>query len=332
MTKILCIGSITKDIFFPTKEGVILDTPEDLLSQKKIAFELGAKYHITNRAETLGGCSVNVACGLARLGEEVGCLAVIGNDATGKWMKEKLSGYNVIGEEIYEIDEVMSDLSAIIVDDNSGERTIFSSHSASGLLEIQAEKIKDIDWVFVGDLSGDWINNLEKIFTACEKEKIFVAFNPRQKTIAENPEAIVKALEKCALFVVNKDEAVELVSGLGFDISSSQLGDEIFLLNEIKSRTDGLVVITDGLRGAWATDGKNILHVDAIPQDAIDTTGAGDAFTSAFFAAHLKGFTMEICLRWGIANSSSSVTRYGGQEGLLNQDNIIEFAKKVIVN
>jgi sugar/nucleoside kinase (ribokinase family) len=73
MEKIICIGSSAKDIFFPTNEGKIFETPKDITSQRKIAFELGAKYHIENRFESLGGCAVNVACGLRRLGIESSC-------------------------------------------------------------------------------------------------------------------------------------------------------------------------------------------------------------------------------------------------------------------
>ena len=68
MKQVICIGSGSKDIFFPTTEGITQETPDDLTAQKKIIFELGAKYHIDNRFESLGGCAVNQACGLRRLG------------------------------------------------------------------------------------------------------------------------------------------------------------------------------------------------------------------------------------------------------------------------
>jgi len=95
MKKVVCIGSSGKDIFFPTREGVIVETPEDLESQKKIAFELGAKFHINDRFESMGGCAVNVACGLARLGVPSACYTVVGNDMIGRWLKEELDKESV---------------------------------------------------------------------------------------------------------------------------------------------------------------------------------------------------------------------------------------------
>lgn len=330
--KILCIGSVTKDIFFPTSEGIILDTPEDILSQKKIAFELGAKYHITQRFETLGGCPANVASGISRLGEKAFCLAVAGDDTTGQWIRNELIKQDVDAENVYQLEGIMSDLSAIVVDSNSGERTIFSNHSASGCLEIDKSKIQGFDWIFIGDLSGSWEKNLAEIISASEEHGMPIAFNPRQKNIAENPEVVLDSLEKCAIFVVNKDESMELLSSGENALTTEELEDEYFLLEQLKSKTGGIVAITDGLRGAWATDGENSLHVEAIPQNALDTTGAGDAFTSGFFSAHIKGNDLETCLRWGIANSSSSVTEYGGQAGLLDEGKIKDLADKVVVN
>jgi len=62
--------------------------------------------------------------------------------------------------------------------------------------------------------------------------------------------------------------------------------------------------------------------VDALVRKAVDTTGAGDAFASGFLAAHLKGKNIGEALQWGIINSSNSVTEYGGQKGLLTQEEI----------
>ena len=55
MSTIICIGSAAKDIFFPTGEGILLHTPEDVEAQEKVAFEVGAKYQVDDRFESLGG-------------------------------------------------------------------------------------------------------------------------------------------------------------------------------------------------------------------------------------------------------------------------------------
>jgi fructokinase len=86
------------------------------------------------------------------------------------------------------------------------------------------------------------------------------------------------------------------------------------------------------VRGAWCYDGVNLFHGEALLRESVDSTGAGDAFISGFFAAHLKGLGIMTSLKWGIANSSNSVTQYGGQKGLLDEKQMKEMISKIIVN
>ncbi|EKE11977.1 MAG: hypothetical protein ACD_14C00052G0002 [uncultured bacterium] len=331
MSKIITIGSACQDIFFPTKEGVLIETPDDILSQKKIAFELGAKYAIEDRHETLGGNSINVAAGLAKLGENVSSYATIGDDMTGKWILKQVQNAGIGIEHIKIESDCKSDLSAILVESNCVDRVIFSSHVASQRMAFDGRLIKYPHWFFIGDLSGNWQQNLDGILSYVKEKKIHVAFNPRQKTIHEDILKIVHTIGSCDILFVNKDEAIEIVSGCGEIAVRELLESEEYLLKVLRRLGSEVVAITDGERGAWAYDGNVMMHAKAIMQRAVDTTGAGDAFTSGFFASFIKRHNLETCLKWGIANSSNSVTEYGGQKGLLDEKEIEILADNVIV-
>jgi len=328
MAKILAIGSVTKDTFLPTAEGVIIETPEDLLSQKKIAFELGAKYHITDKHETLGGCSINVAIGMVKLGFEVQCYAPIGDDETGKWIRAELQREKIAVDHLVVITGHASDASSIVVDERSGERIIFSGHDASEKFEIASGQIEDCDLIFIGDLSGDWKKNLDTIIAVAKTKKIPIAFNPREKAIQEDSQMILEVSSVCDFLFVNKDEALEIFSSVGKNISEN----ETDLVREFQKIGVKTVVLTDGVRGAWVGEQNEILVAQAILQAAtVDTTGAGDAFVSGFLSAYLKEKDLATALKWGIANSSSSVTQYGGQAGLLNESEMVDFIGKIAV-
>lgn len=329
MRKIICIGSTSKDIFFPTSEGVIFDTPLEITSQKKIAFELGAKYQVKERYETLGGCAANVACGLAKLEEESECYASIGDDELGRWIQKTLTASGVSTKNLEIEKDCKSDLSSIIVDMGSGERTIFSDRDASNRLIINAEKIKIANWMFVSSLNGDWQKHLKELLEIAKEKNIRIAYNPGQKNIKTGLECVIGAMSKSEVFLVNKDEAIEIVSGLEKDIIQELLENEEYLIRALHVVGASIVVITDGERGAWAYDGEAVLHVDAIMQKAVDSTGAGDAFTSGFFGAYLKGRDLMTALKWGAANSSNSVIEYGGQKGLLTENQIVELIEKI---
>lgn len=332
MAKILTIGSVCQDIFFPTKEGVLLETPEDVLSQKKLAFELGGKCSIEQRYESLGGNSVNVAVGLAQLGQDVMAYSTIGDDAVGKWILKELRKTKVKTEGVRMENNCGSDLSAIVVDEKTSDRVIFSSHIANKKLLFDAEKLGNPQWIFLGDLSGDWQKITDDIISFAKKMNVYLAFNPRQKTIHEDVKKIIETISRCELLFVNKDEAMEIVSGFRQDVLSELLNNEEYLVKQLHALGAKTVALTDGARGAWAYDGIDVLHVSAIMQKAVDTTGAGDAFTSGFFAAYLKGNNLLMALKWGVANSSSSVTEYGGQKGLLTQEGIEEMIGKILIS
>jgi len=332
MTKAICIGSACKDIFFPTDEGAVTKTPEDLLSQKKIAFELGAKYKIETRYESLGGVAANVASGLARLGVKAICYSHIGDDEMADWITKELEKNSVATNLISHEKNSPSDLSAIIVDKKSGDRIIFSNQKANSKMEIFPEKLKNSEWFYIGDLHGNWEEDADKVIQTAQENNIKVAINPRQVNIRDNVGKIIEIIKSSNVVFLNKDESIEILSGLKKGFSEKELNDEIFLIKNIRELGPEIAVITDGVRGGWGYDGKNILYAPAIENNPVETTGAGDAFASGFFGAYLKKKSLEECLKWGTANAGSSVKFYGGVEGLLREDEIDEKIKDIKIN
>ncbi len=331
--RIICIGSSAKDVFYPTEKGQIIDTPEDLESQKKFCFELGAKYQVDDRYESIGGCAANVAVGLSRLGIKTYCYTKIGKDNLGKWIIEEFKSEGV-DDKLVEIEKnCKSDLSAIIVDKKSGEHTIFFNRDANERLEIFPEKLKKADWIFVSALNSSesvkWEENLEKIVVACKEKGTKLALNPGQANIKENCVKVIEAIKQSEILMLNKDEAIEIVSGIGNEYSKDDLNDEIFLLENLKMMGPKTITLTDGARGAWLFDGNLFLQTETIGRNPVETTGAGDAFSSGFLAAHLKGKDAEECLKWGIANSGNSLGFYGAIKGLLKEGEMLEKIKEV---
>lgn len=331
MAKIICFGSAGKDIFFPTAEGKVIETPGDIMAQKKIQFELGAKIRIEERYESLGGCAANVAVGLSRLGLEASCVSSIGEDVVGAWVREELEK-NGTNTNFLSVEKGRkSDLSAIVVDESSADRMIFTNKNSSGELNLDVEKMKEADWFFVSDIHGKWEETLERIFELAKTENKKVAFNPREAGIQEDAAEIIEAIGLCEIVFMNKDEAVEIVSKMRHDVSMETMNDEKFLLEKLFELETKVVAITDGERGAWVADGKNVFFAAAQKVPAVDSTGAGDGFASGFLAAYVKNKELSECLQWGIASSSGVVQKYGAIDGLLKEEEILEKIKNIEV-
>jgi sugar/nucleoside kinase (ribokinase family) len=330
MEKIICIGSSTKDIIFPITEGEVMETPEDLEAQIKIVFELGAKYQLSDRRhESIGGCAANVACGLARLGVETHCCTRIGDDEPGNWLKKELENNGVSTDLVQAGENCQSDLSFIVAHIPSEDRIIFSDRASNEKLEILPEEIGKIgaEWLFISSLNGNvqesWDAKLDKLLGLAREKNMKLIFNPGQKNIKNNIEKVVETIRQAEVLLVNKDEALEMVEKLG-EFDAGSLNSEKFLAEKLLELGLDAVTLTDGVRGAWGLNRDDFVHVDARVEKVADSLGAGDAFASGFIAAHLKGKSLEECLKWGIANSSSVVRYYGAIEGLLREDDIQE--------
>lgn len=320
--KIVCIGSSAKDIFFPTVDGNIFETPDDLFSQRKIAFELGAKFQVEDRYETLGGCAANVSAGLARLGSNVYCYTKVGNDMLGRWIKKEMEKNGINTDLVMIEDLCKSDLSSIIVDSSSGERIIFFNRGANKKLEIHEKMLEDANWIFVSALNGDWEENLRKILKICEDNAIKIAFNPGSENIKNNPKLIREVIGKSEVVILNKDEAVEILFSKNPSFESEDINDESFILGKMSKMCEGRIVLTDGQRGAWFISGGNVFHAPALIAHAVDSTGAGDSFSSAFLDGYIRNLPVEECVKRGIVNSNSVVKKFGPIEGLLNESDI----------
>lgn len=331
MFQVICIGSSSKDIFFPTKEGVIFDTPEDITSQKKIAFELGAKYQIEKIFETPGGCAANVAQGLARMGLKVACYTKVGKDEIGKWIKNELKKEKVSTKLLQVERGCRSDLSSIIVDQKSGEHVIFFNRESNTKLEVIPKKIKNTERIFVSALNGQWEKNIDTILEVAKNKKIKILFNPGQRNIKDNPKKVLKIIKHSEVVVLNKDEAIEIILGNHYEVDEKKLNDEIFLIRTIASFNKNIVALTDGENGSWVFADNKIYFSKIFVKDLVDTLGAGDAFSSGFLAGYVLGRPIEDALKMGMANSTNVILYYGAKEGLIKKNEIDNLINKIEV-
>jgi len=321
MKQIICIGSGSKDIFFPTNEMKIINNPGDLKVKKLVAFEYGAKYQIDDRYEAPGGCAANSAQGLSRLGIDVACCCRVGDDYEGRWVVDSLKEEKVDTRFVQMDGVYKTDLSAILVNKDTGDRTIFFNRDANEKLEIPDDL--EAEWFFVSALNGDWEGHMDKISQIMENKKIRLAVNPGQANLKENREKVLDFIKKAEILVLNRDEAIEIVN--------QENDDPKFLLTELSKMGPKIIGMTDGESGGYAfCDGK-MFFAEATKENPIDLTGAGDAFGSAFVSAILKELKAEDALMWGMANGGHVVNFYGAKEGLLNEELIIERAKLVEV-
>ncbi len=314
--EVVCIGSCSQDIFFPSDEYVVFDTPEDITSKRKAAFEIGGKFRVPDRYEAIGGVAANASIGLARLGIVSACYTHIGQDGLGDWVLHELEKESVLTHLVQQEPGIKTDLSAIVVLVKSGDRIIFHNRDANERLRVDETKLARAKWILMSALNGDWKTNVAKVVSHLDQSSTRFAINPGQHNLKDDPELLLSLIARADVVVLNKDEAIELLMReSGAD--RTRLDDERFLLESLLAKGARSVGLTDGVRGAWATDGTDFLFapIHALGP-VVDSTGAGDAFTSGFLAGRVRGSSLRESLATGMLNSGGVVTRYGAIDGL----------------
>ncbi|GGC28248.1 adenosine kinase [Novosphingobium marinum] len=75
-----------------------------------------------------------------------------------------------------------------------------------------------------------------------------------------------------------------------------------------------VLVVTRSEKGAVAVSGSERASVAAEPVDrVVDTTGAGDLFAAGFLFGHVRGKSLEDCLRMGAICASEIISHYGAR-------------------
>lgn len=316
----ITIGGATEDITFFTREGIIIDNKKDILKQKLLAFEYGAKMKIDKSYSTFGGGAANAAVNFAGLGFKTAALVAIGDDQRGQRVLDNFKKKKVDTKMVQKIKNHETGFSFILI---NPEKIVFSNRAANEELRITNHELRSLnraEWAFITSLSGKWEEVLKKVFSV---KDLKIAWNPGHVQLKAKTQKIGQFLKKTKILFVNKDEAIELVISKPENKKKGNkyLNNIRNLLLEIKKMGPEITVITSGEEGADVYDGINFYHQDILKErKRMDVTGVGDAFNSSFLAG-LKIYHGDIqkAMHLGAKVTASVIGRQGAQNGLLRR-------------
>lgn len=321
MKKIITIGGATKDISFVVSEGLIINNQRDLLHSELLAFERGAKIRVDKFHHFFGGGAANAAVNLAKSGFEVSCAVAIGDDHEGR---EILGNFkkNKIKTDLVMIEKGAETGFSFVLIEQEGARIIFANRCANDdffLTDKTNEKLKKADWIYLASLGRNWEKTMKLLL---KHKQLKLAWNPGVKQYSLGTNVLAPYLKRTDLLLMNRDEAVELVSSCP---AYRHQNRRFFLrvenlLAALKSFGPKIVVITSGKDGADAFDGDSFYHQEIKKeQNKFDTTGIGDAFNSSILAGLiLSDGNLKESLKIAAINAAAKVSHLGAQNGLLD--------------
>lgn len=272
------------------------------------------------------GNSANASVAAARLGLKSALVSNIGDDYFGQECLDALKKEKVATEFIETNKGQKTNYHYVLWYED--ERTILIKH------EKYDYKLPDIDspgWIYLsslGENSLEFHNKLEEYLN--ERPEIKLAFQPGTFQMKFGKEALKGIYKRSDLFLCNREESQRILETDENDIKK--------LLKEMAALGPKIVVITDGVRGAYSYDGSTslttggpeMLFMRPYPDPAppLERTGAGDAFSATFTVALAMGKSVRESMMWAPVNPMSVVQQIGARAGLLTREQIEEYLTK----
>jgi ribokinase len=230
-----------------------------------------------------GGKGANQAMAAHRLGAQVTMLACLGKDAMAAEALAGLSEEGVNLDSCQYLHGYSTGLAMILVS-KDGENQIVVAPGANAAFQPDLLNLPETDLVM-----AQLELPMETVLRAAKESKGFFCLNAAPAKAV--PQAV---LDHTDLLVVNEIEAHTLGSGL--------------------EHFTGWLATTYGAEGAILTkNGEEVARMKPPRIEAVDTTGAGDAFTAALAVSMAQGIAPELALRRACFAGAITATRQGAQ-------------------
>lgn len=237
-----------------------------------------------------GGAPANVAVGLAKMGIDSYFAGKLGEDVMGRFLFDTLQSFGVKTEMISFTKEAKTGV-VFVTNSSNGERAFdfYINPAADQLLEeadIKEDLFEKASVLHYGSISliGESARRAtyRAVNTAGEKQML-LSFDPNIRpalwpSIEEAVEQIKEMLPKADIVKVSEEE-LELISGEA---------EEERALQQMQKYNIPVLIITKGELGSTLIVGKEKWNVPVEKVDAVDTTGAGDAYVSGLLSAIIE--------------------------------------------
>lgn len=311
MYDIISIGDAVLDTFLRLEDAVLIPSKEE--HNPMLCLVYADKIPIEHFEQKIAGNAANNAIGSSRLGMKAAFYSIVGDDDSGKKIikgikKEKVS------TKFLRIDKSKPTNYTVVLNYN-GERTQLIYRVDR---QYQLPKLNKTKWVYYTAVGKNHVALEKDIVQYIKRTGARLGFNPGSYQLERGARALKDVLRATEVLFVNKEEGFKLVG-------RCDMKDLLLKLCGLGPKN---VVVTDGSKGAYATDCKKFYSMGIFPAKVLEMTGAGDAFATGFVAALHYNKDIPEALRWGTANSTSVISFIGPQEGLLTKIGIEKMVKK----
>ena len=300
------------------KIAVIGSCMVDLIAYTDTVPKAGETLVANEFAMGCGGKGANQAVASARLGADVLMMGRVGDDAFADNTLANFEKYGVSTTFVTKVPGVSSGVAPIWVDADSQNRILIipgaNMHLTPADIEASADALKKCGMIIL-----QLEIPLETVYAAIEfgnANSIPVLLNPAPATTALD----IDYACRCDFFVPNETE-LEILTGMPVgSVDEIAAAAEFLLAKGLKN-----LIVTLGDKGALWMHGDYREHITAPSVDAVDTTGAGDAFIGCFAAELARGNGIDRAIEQAVRYASHSVTGKGTQTSYATAEEFAAF-------
>ncbi len=326
---LICIGDCTIDTFIRLHDASVHCDLDHKNCQLCVSFADKVPYESLTVVPAVGNSS-NVAVGVARLGLGSAALTAIGEDYFGREIL-KVYQQEKVGREFVKINRGLPTNYHVVLNFQA-ERTILVKHQEFAYFD-PSRVGGQASWVYFSSMGEHTLSFHHKLASYLQRHpEIRMGFNPGTFQLKLGAKKLRGIYQHTYVLFVNFEEGQRILQNSPRAKSRGQIAK--FLFKGLHKLGPKVVAITDGPRGAYASDGANQYFMPKYPdpKPPFERTGAGDAFSTGFMAALIYGLPITEALRWAPINSMNVVQYVGAQKGLLTKKQLLDLLHRAPKN
>lgn len=280
----------------------------------------------------VAGAESNVAIGVARLGHPVAWAGVVGADPHGEFIVKKLRGEGVrLRHRVHPeratgvmfLEQRTADISRAFYYRAGSAGSTISRDLVDAALDAGTQ-ILHLTGVTpaLGPAAREAVESAAAR-AAAEGMTVSLDVNYRSKLWSRSAaRAVLAPLARHATIVIASDDELDLLAQDDPAAPGAEADGGTAVAAQLLAAGVREVVVKRGAAGAGVHTAEGRVEESAAPVTAIDTVGAGDAFTAGYLSALLDGEDVGGRLRRGILAGAFAVATSGDWEGLPHKDEL----------
>ncbi len=271
---------------------------------------------VLEQALHAGGSAANTIFGLAKLGIKTGFIGAVGDDNEGRILLHDFQRVSVDTSGI-KVKKKAQTGSALCLSDGQGQRSLYVSPGANGLLrwqDVDLEYLNRAQIVHLSSFAQDAQFDVQRQVLSAISTTVKISFAPGALYTEKGWQVLAPLIARTYALFLNQDEMQKLTGkevGKGAQRCLDE-GCRIVIVTLGQGIERGKSVV------CYLSDGQQEHFIEAMQSKlpVVDTTGAGDAFAAGFLYGLLQGKELRECGLLGQAMAQFAISKMGARAGL----------------